>query len=202
MRIGINVPNDLIKQVKAIDPDVNVSHICREALKSYVTNAGRVAERVVGDGMEDHALRLAQAYEYPIVAPDWVGYALDDARDWVSMVEPKEWERFFSIYDHCKARGDELTYLYGHIEPTRDGRCFFSRMQENMEWYEWEYDNGNEDAWGDARDEYGRTWLGYVEQVRQKQLQHIRDERDRLLAEREEVLRPRPEPEVPPQLLN
>ena len=64
MRIGINVPNDLIKQVKAIDPDVNVSHICREALKSYVANAGRVAERVVGDGMEDHALRLAQAYEY------------------------------------------------------------------------------------------------------------------------------------------
>ena len=71
-----------------------------------------------------------------------------------------------------------------------------------MEWYEWEYDNGNEDAWGDARDEYGRTWLGYVEQVRQKQLKHIRDERDRLLAEREEALRSRPEPEVPPQLLN
>ena len=33
MRIGINVPNDLIEQVKAIAPDVNVSHICREALK-------------------------------------------------------------------------------------------------------------------------------------------------------------------------
>ena len=136
----------------------------------------------------------------PIVAPDWVGYALDDARDWVSTVEPKEWERFFSIYDHCKARGDEPTSLYGCIRPTRDGKSFFSRMQENMEWCEWEYDNGNEDAWSDARDEYGRTWLGYVEQVRQKQLKHIK--RDRLLAEREEALRARPEPEVPPQLLN
>ena len=203
MRIGINVPNELIKQVKAIDLEVNVSQICREALKSYVSEAGRITERVTSDGMDEHALRLAQAYEYPIVDPDWVGYALDDARDWVSTVEPEEWERFFSLYDFLKARGDELTNMQNHTSGPDGGpvRGYHYWYKKHEDWFEWKYDVGNEDVHKNARGEYERAWLGYVEKVREKQLQHIEEERQRVMAERRKAWKARPEPEVPPQLL-
>ena len=50
MRIGINVPNELLQRVKAIRPEVNVSQICREALEESARNAERVRARVAADG--------------------------------------------------------------------------------------------------------------------------------------------------------
>ena len=34
MRIGVNVPNELLERVKEIEPRVNISSICRKAIES------------------------------------------------------------------------------------------------------------------------------------------------------------------------
>ena len=71
----------------------------------------------------------------------------------------------------------------------------------STEWFDQQYPaNSAVNHFTKARDEYTRAWLGYVNEVRRKQLQYVaeRDERER--AERERAWKARPEPEVPPQL--
>lgn len=202
MRIGINVPNELIKQVKAIDPDVNVSQICREALKDYVATAGSVTERVASDGMSEQISRLEHSKQRPVIEPDWVGYALEDARDWVRAIEPDDWYDFWEIFDEYKEKGSNLRYIVGYLHP-KGVNFFEARTVENEEWCRQRSRRGvSGDALDKARDEYNRAWLAYVNEVRQKQLQYFEDERQRVMDELEKGRRAFREPEVPPQLLN
>ena len=54
MRIGINVPDELLKELKQVRPEVNVSQVCREALANRVEVARRAADRAIGDGVDEH----------------------------------------------------------------------------------------------------------------------------------------------------
>ena len=197
MRIGINVPNELISQVKAIDPEVNISQLCRDALKTYVAEADRITERIAIDGMDEHAVRFAMLYEHPLNPPDWIGYALDDAQEWLSRIEPDKWEWFIMFYEDHKALGRDLFNL-----PAPDPiRGFHYWQRKHEDWYEWQYMNGNDTFMSDWR-KYDSTWRSYVEKVREKQLEILEDKRQKELIGRKEALKARPEPEVPQQLLN
>ena len=109
MRIGINVPNELIQRVKQANPKVNLSQICRTSLEEYATKSERAQEYAFAnhEEMEEVAIRLIETDERPLVAPDWIGYGLQDARDWVRTVDIHEWERFFDIYDFLFRRDGE-----------------------------------------------------------------------------------------------
>ena len=45
MRLGINVPDELLRRVKEIRPRVNVSQVCRQALERYVDIAEQAKRR-------------------------------------------------------------------------------------------------------------------------------------------------------------
>ncbi len=89
MRIGVNVPNELLRRVKEIEPRVNISLVCREALESRVEVADRAQAQAYGDGVDEHVARLVDSVNGPMIEPDWVAYAIEDAAN-----RADEWESF------------------------------------------------------------------------------------------------------------
>ena len=198
MRIGINVPERVRNQIKKLDPDVNVSKMCCQALEDYCAVLERARARVASDGVLEQVVRLSEGQ---LIEPDWVGYALDDAQDWVRAIDPDRWTRFFDLYGSPKSRGKDVAW--SPDPPSEVTRWFWKRSfdKENSEWFEHQYEaNSSFNAHAKAEDEYAHAWLGYVNEVRRKQLQHIDDEWKRVMAEREKAWAARPAPEVPPQL--
>ncbi len=203
MRLGINVPNELLERVKAIRPEVNVSQICREALAGQARRAERVRDQFAADGMEPHAHRFAFSTEAPMPEPDWAGFALQDARDWIMSVNPAEWEFFCYQRDTLErlGRGNENW----HAESShREGvKSFTVRAKENTEWfisqYELDMDSNVREL---ARDEYCLTWMAYVAEVRRLVEKHRSEQREKVIAKRKERIKELARPELPPQLLD
>lgn len=201
MRLGINVPNELLKRVKAIRPEVNVSQICRDALEEQASKAERAIAQVAADGMEECIQQLAVSSKAPMIEPDWIGYALEDARDWTMNVTPEEWEYFCYQRDTLVrlGRGDENW----HAESSHgDGvKSFTVRAQENTEWFIQQYEiDVDLNVRELAREKYCRTWMAYVEEVRRLVEEHRREKRDKVMAERREAWEFLRVPELPPQL--
>ncbi len=97
-----------------------------------------------------------------------------------------------------------MVSLWSHGE---GGVGLARRLDENREWLMSQYDldfelgtrsNPRERA---VLRKYGRAWLGYVHEVRRLLDKHRKDEYDRVMAERAEQLRSRPDPELPLHLV-
>ena len=207
MRIGINVPNDLIQRVKAVQPDVNISRVCREALEELVSRQDLVEIRVNADGTAERILEFSRSQDNPLVEPDWAGYAWEDAKEWVSKVTPDEWDDFCESYDYDESAGvgfDTVVLLHGN---------FFKWEQENEAWFRQRFrqlrkSNGNakilDSAKGpldSAKRKYNDSWLSYVRKVRQKQRDFFEAEYKRHIDEIDKRVQARLSPEVPPHLL-
>ncbi len=198
MRIGINIPNELMKRIEPFRSEINLSQVCREAIEKFVMNDVRIKDRTANDGMDEHAMRLANP---PLIEPDWVGYALDDARGWVMAVDLEDWDEFWYRHDFFKDRGDDLTWL-AQLPGGPDVMHFGHRQSEHKEWFIQQCAvNDGPGGLEQARKQYSHTWLSYVNEVRQKQLQLYEDIHKKTLADRERALRERPEPGVPSHLL-
>lgn len=206
MRLGINVPNELLKQVKQIRPEVNVSQVCREALQHRVELTKRAAAKVAYDGMDMQVDRLDQSIPKPIIEPDWEAYGFEDARNWVSAVTPEIWERFIYQHDFLLRQGRDPTEMVDLWSTDGDVRGFNFRQSDHWDWFvqqhEILFDAGIDvNLLQSALKQYARTWLGYVNEVRRK-LEKLRKERyDKVMAEREALKRSRPEPEAPERLV-
>ena len=206
MRIGINVPDELLKELKQVRPEVNVSQVCRDALADRVEVARRAAAKAVSDGVDEHVQRLDRSAAKPPIEPDWEAYALDDARAWVHSVTPEAWEQFIYQADFLRRQGRDETQmvsLWSHGE----GVVGLARhLDENREWlfsqYDLDFESGaNSNPRERAERKYGRAWLGYVYEVRRLLDKHRKEEYDRVMAERAEDRRSRPDPELPLQLV-
>ena len=203
MRIGINVSNELLKQVKQIRPEVNVSQVCREALERCVEVARIAAAQAVRDGVDKHVDRLDRSVAKLPMKPDWEAYALDDARVWVRTVTPEVWERFIYEADFLRKQGrDEAEMITVWSQLGEGVKGFWYHMQENEQWFisqcEIQFESGtSSDIHDKAQKEYGRAWLGYVHEVRHRLERHRKDEYDRVMSERAEYLRSRSDPALP-----
>ena len=158
----------LIKRIKELDPGVNVSQVCRETLKSYC----RALERInnwnedYDEEVEEQMMRLSQE---PPVEPDWVGYGLEAARDWVRIVEPRAWQSFWYSHDGFKGEAKESTFLIAFYSRS-GGNDFNTRFMENESWFRpplaGPTEGDRRDAFDKAHEDYDRAWLGYVNEVR------------------------------------
>ena len=119
MRIGINVPDRVLNRIKALDPEVNVSKMCREALEDCCAVLERARARVASDGVLEQVVRLSEGQ---LIEPDWVGYALDDARDWVNAISPRGWSSFFRFYDSLKSAGKDVAWVGPRLPVHHGGR--------------------------------------------------------------------------------
>ena len=204
MRIGINVPERVRNQIKKLDPDVNVSKMCCQALEDYCAVLERARARFEADDLGELDELVAQLSEAHLDEPDWVGFALDDARDWVHVVSSHYWEKSFRYYDSLKSTGKDVAELRRVSPfPFEWWHTFSERRfdKKNAEWLDQQYVvNSDVTSFSKAEDKYSRAWLGYVYEVRRKQLQYIAERDKRRMAERGKAGAARPEPELPPQL--
>lgn len=206
MRIGINVPDKVIKLIKKLDPEANVSQICREALASYSTALERARTEITDEDMEDIIEHLEQSAPYPQFEPDWEDYAWRDAQDWVGTITPHDWHYFLYSYDRHKDNSRELymhAQFYG-IRSRGEVKNFTDRIMENGDWFWREAviggNSARQIALEKAENDYIRTWLSYVNEVRRKCLQYRTEKNEMVLADRQKARLSRPEPELPVQL--
>ena len=207
MRVGINVPDELLRRVKEIRPQVNVSQVCRQALERCVGIAEMAKAQAIADHVDEDVDRLAQCVEAPMIEPDWVAYALDDARDWVRTVKPEAWERFIYQIDFLRKQGRDEAEMVDIWSDIGGDKGLQHRMSANTVWFEYQFDlqfesGGGPDPHHKAREEYSRAWLGYVHEVRRRLESHYKDEYDRVMAKRAEHRKSLPDPELPPQLVD
>ena len=202
MRIGINVPNELIQRVRQANPHINLSQFCRAALEGYAAKSERAWEFAFNnyEEMEKIAKMLVEMDEHPPVAPDWTGYGLNDARDWVRTVSTAEWERFFEVYDFLYKRDGEEANSYAGFARGPDGvKGFYDRWEEHKELFNWLMDQDIDVPFLEYQKTYHDAWMFYVLEVRRMSLEHRRAKRERITGERREAWKAIT-PEVPPQL--
>ena len=207
MRIGINVPNDLLKRVKTLQPDVNVSQVCREALEQLAARQERAVDWLATDGSVERVLEFAESRERFLQGPDWESYGLDDAREWMETITPEAWDRFLYLYHFLESKGrNDFEMLVGGTHPHYAVKGFHYHEQENMKWRESMYDYEDNHGIGtgfmtEAKQRYEKAWLAYVKEIRRKFLEHSQAKGEKLQAEREKAWQARPAPLLPPQLL-
>lgn len=223
MRIGINVPNELLQRVKAIRPEVNVSQVCREALESRAALAERAKEQACADGMDMHAPRLAESDRASMVEPDWAGMALEDARDWVRGANPDLWFELWQEYDELQGEGQDTRRViqfwsgavrdpeYFDVENVRAKR-FGDRRNSNEDWLFQPVRRGSpavrarvsqtyDSLLQEAEDKYFNTWTAYVLEVRRMMDDYLKSERERQRVERQGKFQAGWTPELPPQMV-
>ena len=69
MRIGLNIPDDLLTRLEPLKPSINVSQICREAIEAYVDSYERASMKIEEDGTLEEAERIWRQEESRVV--DW-----------------------------------------------------------------------------------------------------------------------------------
>ena len=206
MRIGINVPNDLLKQVKEISPEVNVSQICREALEHRVEAHQKAGAQVDADGTDEHVARLAQSVTGSLIDPDWETYALEDARDWVRAVTPEAWNFFIYQCDFLRRNGRDGLSMVEHWSAQCGAKGINVRLNENQEWFIEQHEVQFESGIGPRPREkviskYAPVWLGYLLKVRRMIQQHNNEEHEKVMAEREKYRQSLENPDLPAQLI-
>ena len=207
MRIGVNVPDKVVKLIKNLDPETNISQICREALASYTTTLERARTEIAYEDIDDIIEHLEQSAPHPHIEPDWAAYAWQDARDWIRTITPRDWHYFLYGYDQHKGNSRDL-YIHAQfyrLSSRREVKNFTDRFMENEDWF-WRQaiiGGGNaarQKAFKKAESDYIRTWLAYVDEVRRKYLQYRAEKHEQVLADRQKAWLSRPGPELPFQL--
>ena len=202
MRIGINVPNELLEQVKAIRPEVNVSQICRDALEEIVSNSHRLTATINANGMDTRAASIANDNYTP--EPDWQTYGWEDAMEWVNSVSPDDWHECWNIYesDQRDGKGDYLPGPY-FCWYTPGVKTFHHREMANEAWFQQQFKiRGIGNPYREAEKRYDEAWFDCVREVKRLVEQHRKEKQDRMTSEREAAWRSHPQPELPPQLLD
>ena len=207
MRLGINVPNELINRIKAVQPDVNISQVCRDAIQDLAIGHERVTDWLAEDDSIVRVLEFAKAHEEMYREVDWYVLGLDDAQEWVSTVSTGGWERFLYEYDFLEKKGrTDFAKLVGgnHYHKNKKGFDFLADQYAN--WFERidEYEDQfgvSTGFWFDSKERFEKAWVAYVSEVRRQYLEYCQILREETVTEKESALQSRPVPKLPSQLL-
>ncbi|MBI2847039.1 MAG: hypothetical protein HYX82_04070 [Chloroflexi bacterium] len=162
MRIGINVPDKLLKRMEPVRQLMNLSQVCREAIESRVNAYERALVRAQRDGMETVAERLWQGQSAQTI--DWEALGLEDGKLWVQLASQKDWEYLLHRLEVLKRQQRSpgswvVPYLVGT-------KTFSDRWHENKEWFYRQYElDENTDHHQQAESAYTRGLLSYLTAV-------------------------------------
>ena len=222
MRIGINVPDELLQRLAPLKPELNISQVCREALEAKASSYERMRERLGDDaiievvngisekvsGREHTYLSLLST----IAVDDWEQAGYEDAVAWVQAAEQEHWDALHDHQNFNEKSGNPDGYI-----PTIliDGVNSFSKrrwaayhliQQQDDDFVEWFYDEHEDIDEDAAKKEYMTTWLAYTSAVWDLFLRLQQKNREEYLSERrkqrQDARRDRTPPQVPEQLLN
>ena len=209
MRIGINVPNELLRRLEPLKPELNISQVCREALEAKAESYEQMQARLDDAGVQAAVARVwEQEKEFlTIIEVDWTALGYQDAKAWVQAAHRKHWDYLHHDQTANKEKGRPERAVRPSLVPgVKNFDQRFSDYERNImnqsdEFLDWLYD---EDKYADrqvAHLEYMTAWMAYTkavwELVRQKEREYL-EEQSR---QRRETRRNRPAPEAPEHLL-
>ncbi|MFC1944487.1 hypothetical protein ACFLX5_03210 [Chloroflexota bacterium] len=199
MRLGINVPNDLIERFKPLKATHNLSQICRDAIQSRVEAYEKAVAQADSDEMQVVVDRLASDYLKKTVL-DWQAIGRDDAKDWVQAASLDDFEILFHNVDVHKKIGVGKMGLYLQGGYKKGAARFVDRQHEHEDWFERMYEldeDPNHYIWAEA--EYTEGWFSYVTAVWQMVKNRIAAD----AATRDESRqKAKDKPEIPDHLVN
>ena len=209
MRIGINVPNELLQRLEPLKPELNISQVCREALEAKASRYERMRERL-DDPAVQQAMRRVWEREQEfraIVTVDWEQLGYEDAVAWVQAATLQDWQDLHKRQEFLRRQGRPESAPIPPRLP--DVKNFDDRLGEYPGWdtnqseefIDWlHYENISLDVAAADR-EYRAAWMTYAnaawEHFRQMEKEYAA-ERSRL---RQESIRNRPPPAAPAHLL-
>ena len=194
MRIGLNIPDELLTRLEPLKPSINVSQICREAIEAYADYYERASMMIEVDRTFHEAERIWHQEESRTVDWEELGYA--DAKAWVEKAELEDLENLFHNLGVARRKNREpFIPFWRYIPGTKD---FGHRRGEHSEWFIWQTELDEAvNPYTSAEREYTKAWLAYVTAVWQQVDQRRQAHAKVMLDQRES----RPQPEFPQHLV-
>ena len=193
VRIGVNIPNELMKRLEPLKPELNISQVCREALEAKAAKHEQMLAR-----LDDSSVRAAidrvweQEKEFlAVIEMDWEMAGYEDAEGWAKAAEWKDWEHLHHRQDVIQRQGRPAWDFPPPSLPgvkdfrERHGELYARMHQQGDDFFDWLYD-GERDGINDAaaEREYMTAWLSYTNAVWKLVVQKREERYQKLLAER------------------
>lgn len=196
VRIGVNIPNELMRRLEPLKPELNISQVCREALQAEAENHERMIASLDDDGVRTAVDKVSeQEREFQeAIRMDWEMLGYQDAASWVKAAGWDEWDELLEWRDISKERNEPqwrtlfLPFIDGvEVKVFEDRLGELHNREREMErkyrsFFRWRLNNGvNLDA---ARQEYMTAWLAYTDAVWKLVEQRREEQYRKLLAQR------------------
>ena len=209
MRIGVNIPDDLVMRLEPLKPGLNLSQICRDAITSHVEKYEQAITQLETGPHQDALGKVHEedARRRAVIDVDWEAKGYENAILWVQSAQLKDWTVFHKFRTILKRDNLHEWEIEPPI-PGPDGQtvpCFddlreeyYRRMfSQDDEFFDWMDENCIEMNWERAKTEYGRSWLAYIDAAWDIILRRREKDHHILQDERRAAQKSRPKPEVP-----
>ena len=130
MRIGINIPDELMQRLEPLKPDLNISQVCREALvakaEKYERMAASLRDEEINaavDALSEREQALSDAVDL-----DWEMLGYEDAAAWTKAATWDDWDDLLAeLHMYMETNWPEWKI----IPPSIDGvKSIFDRRGE------------------------------------------------------------------------
>jgi hypothetical protein len=173
MRIGINIPDDLIKRLEPLKPNINISQICREAVTKYIELYERAEKQADIQPIMKKVSEAAQKEK--VIFLDWETLGLEDAKLWSEKAKPDNWEQLFERLDALEGFGKSPFDSEFPVPRVAGAKTYIDRQ------YEYDIENGwfsqrlnsVDNPYITARLEWQKGFLLYIIVIRRKVRQKV-----------------------------
>jgi hypothetical protein len=176
MRLGIIVPDDLLKRLEPIKQYINISKICRGIIQDYVSLYEKASQQTNNNELSQRIDKLIKARMPPVV--DWELLGLQDAKQWASLATDDDWDRIFEVLDYFERDGKSPFEERASIPRVQGVATYYDRLQEydvDNGWFEKRI-NDKQNPYEIAQLEYQRGFLMYIIVVRNKMLEQLKEQ--------------------------
>ncbi len=191
-RLGINVPGQLLAQLKPYREVINVSQVCREALEERIKAYELASSRAKEDGMNAIAEKHAEEYECRDV--DWERLGYEDAHAWAEAASYQNFDDKHHNMSILARQGSPRDLLIGPYIP--GVKTFDTRTSEFGEWFLRQFEQDERtDHYQRAKQAYNSAWYSYFdvvwEMIQERIKQHAAARLEELSEERKTVTVPK-----------
>lgn len=208
VRIGINIPNELMKRLEPLKPELNISQVCREALTAKAEGYERMLSHLDDNDISAAVNRLLEHEEEFWAAIEFDGETLgrEDAASWVKKASPEDWNDVLDDIDDLEERGlPHWKVIIPRVEGVKSFHDRYIELDHRMSQVRKQHRDF--DRWLNRQHggldhqtierEYMTAWITYVKAVWNLRQQRLQEYLDWRLAQRPAPL----QPEVPEHLL-
>ncbi len=209
VRIGVNIPNELMRRLEPLKPELNISQVCRDALETKVAKYERMmaelndGETITAvDGVWEREKEFLAAIDF-----DWEMLGYEDAEAWTKAASWNDWDDLLERLEaDKKLNWPEWDMVPPYIDGVKSyhhrelelSKRIRSARQQNRYFDRWLSRKQGRIDYKAIEREYMTAWLKYAkavwELIQQRELEHL----DRQLAQRAAP----PEPEIPEHLFD